>query len=86
MSGSYADFLRRTQALAEKVYDIIEATYAHDDAGNRIEDQAGSVSGADVIEALCRLEVDAASVMADVASRLRNLGINPHQEQQPENR
>ena len=54
------------QAL-QTVADLIEATYAHDAAGNRL-DEPGDMSGADVVEALCGAEETITAALAKVAS------------------
>lgn len=49
------NILKIREALTN-IQGIIESTYEHDEEGNRIEDMAGNVSGADVIAMLAENE------------------------------
>ena len=48
----------------ERVAELIEATYAHDEDGLRIDDEPGTASGADIVEMLCDIEPIVKSALA----------------------
>jgi hypothetical protein len=53
---SAANHMATIEECLRRVAGLIEATYAHDAGGNRLDDLEPDMSGADCFEAVCQLE------------------------------